>query len=344
MSSAALERDHGVYDFPEPIRKLGDFTGHRVIVQSPAEPGDDRASLEAGLLQPAARIAPKFFYDAQGCALFNAICSLDEYYPTRTEAALFTRYRQQIADCLPAHGQWIDLGCGDGVKSKSWIGVAGAKRFVGVDIAHGWLGDALDGMAREYPVVECLGVVTDFSVNLALQEIIAERADWPPLFFYPGSSIGNFTPPDAREFLRSVRDHLGKRGCLLIGVDLVKDVQVLEAAYDDALGITAAFNRNILRAVNRQFGTDFDPRCFDHRASFNVAEGRIEMRLCANAENDVRIGDTHRHFSRGEEILTEYSHKYSIESFAALLDGAGFSYQRYWTDERGWFGVFLAQP
>jgi dimethylhistidine N-methyltransferase len=344
MTSAAFERNHGVYRFLEPIRNISDFAGHRVIVQAQSEPGDDRARLKAGLLQPAASIDPKFFYDAQGCALFNAICSLDEYYPTRTEASIFERYRQQIADCLPAHAQWIDLGCGDGVKSRNWIGVAGAKRFVGVDIAHGWLVDALDGMAREYSVLECLGVVTDFSANLTLQEIIAERADWPPVFFYPGSSIGNFTPPDAREFLRSVRDHLGNNGCLLIGVDLVKDPHVLEAAYDDALGITAAFNRNILRAVNSQFGTDFEPRCFDHRATFNIAESRIEMHLRANAENDVRIGDTNRHFACGEEILTEYSHKYSIESFAALLDWAGFSRHRYWTDERGWFGVFLAQP
>jgi dimethylhistidine N-methyltransferase len=199
-------------------------------------------------------------------------------------------------------------------------------------------------MAREYSLLECLGVVTDFSANLTLQEIIAERANWPPVFFYPGSSIGNFTPPDAREFLRSVGDHLGTSGCLLIGVDLVKDARILEAAYDDALGITAAFNRNILRAVNRQFGTDFEPHRFDHRAVFNVAENRIEMYLRAAVDHTVRIDGTDRHFACGEDILTEYSHKYTIKDFAALLASAGFSRHRYWTDERGWFGVFLAQP
>lgn len=299
------------------------------------------AALRAGLFERPARVSPKFFYDAQGCALYSAICELQEYYPTRTEAAIFERHREEIARHLPRGAQWVDLGCGDGAKSWPWLEAVGARRWVGVDISPQWLRISLQAGTGRFPGMALAGVAIDFTRPLRLQRVLA-RFEAPPVFFYPGSSIGNFTPDEALALLRSMREHLGRDGRLLIGVDGLKERHVLEAAYDDALGVTAAFNLNVLRVVNRELDADFEPRRFAHRAQFNARESRIEMQLVSRETQVVRIGAAERRFDAGEAIVTEYSYKYAADGFAALLRDAGFGALQHWSDERGWFHVFVA--
>ncbi|MFC4158378.1 L-histidine N(alpha)-methyltransferase [Chitinimonas lacunae] len=316
----------------------------RVVVEA-LEPVEERlAGLEAGLLAQPAWISPKFFYDEQGCALYNAICQLAEYYPTRLENAICATHRAEIASYLPSAGQWVDLGCGDGHKSWPWLGVTMATRYVGVDIAPEWLRQTLRSGMRQFPQVEFLGIVTDFTRPLHLQAILRSNSGLPPVFFYPGSSIGNFEPAAALALLTSIRGHLGREGRLLIGVDAPKDPAILEAAYDDALGVTAAFNRNVLRVVNRALDCDFEPRHFRHRAWFNEAESRVEMLLVADRLQHVRIGSRLRDFAPGDAIITEYSYKYTPARFEALLAQAGFAMLRRWSDERGWFHLYVAAP
>tara|TARA_R110000868_G_scaffold43770_6_gene146893 strand:- start:2572 stop:3552 length:981 start_codon:yes stop_codon:yes gene_type:complete len=315
----------------------------QTALHTPAQ--DERQKLLRGLLQPQARIDSKYFYDDRGCELFTAICKLDEYYPTRTEAAIFAEHRDAIAEHLPARMQWIDLGCGDCGKTRYWLDAIRPARLVGVDIAGEFLQSSLAEIARQHPRLECVGVVTDFTQQLDLHDLLAERADSPPVFFYPGSSIGNFEPRDAIRFLRRVRAHCGQHGRLLIGADLVKDTDILEAAYDDASGVTAEFNLNVLSVVNRELDANFDPEKFRHCARFDQASRRIEMRLISNQEQRVEFGaHTDRHFRAEEHILTEYSHKYSVDEFRALLAASGLRCKQYWTDPQDWFGVFLAEP
>jgi len=314
--------------------------------RAPAERrfADQKDELLRGLLRARARIDPKFFYDAAGCELFEAICRLPEYYLTRTEASIFARHGEAIARALPGGSQWVDLGCGDGAKSREWLGRAGARRYLAVDIAGEAVAGAVRSARERFPGIECDGIACDFSAHLDLHRRLAERPGAPPVLFYPGSSLGNFTSPRALAFLRTLRAHAGSGGSLLIGVDLVKDAAVLEAAYDDAAGVTAEFNRNVLRVANRLLDADFDPQAFDHRAIYHRAHARIEMRLVSRLDQRVRIGELTRHFHPGEGILTEYSHKYTVEGFARMLSRAGFSRQQAWTDAAGWFAVFHAQP
>ncbi|MGY8811196.1 MAG: L-histidine N(alpha)-methyltransferase [Pseudomonadales bacterium] len=306
---------------------------------------DERQKLLHGLLQPQARIDSKYFYDDRGCDLFTAICLLDEYYPTRTEAQIFNQHRDAIAAQLPANMQWIDLGCGDCNKTQSWLPAISPARVVGVDIAGEFLQSSLAEVALQHPQLECVGVVTDFTQHLDLDELLAERPGAPPVFFYPGSSIGNFEPRAAIRFLRRIRAHCGPDGRLLIGADLIKPRDVLEAAYDDASGVTAEFNLNVLNVVNRELDADFEPTNFRHFAHFDEAHRRVEMHLVSTRSHSVDLGGhANRQFGAEEHILTEYSHKYSLNEFRALLAASGLRCSQYWTDPQDWFGVFLAEP
>jgi dimethylhistidine N-methyltransferase len=316
----------------------------RVLVDGIDTPAQRSAELLAGLLQPQATIAPKFFYDAQGSALYGAIVALDEYYPPRLEAEIFGTHRAAIAAALPRGGQWVDLGCGDGSKSWPWIETLRTRRYIGVDIAEPWLRATLERAASAFPHVAFDGVVTDFTRGLALEHVLAYRPELPCVFFYPGSSIGNFDRPAALALLGSVRRHLKPADRLLIAVDGVKPEATLVAAYDDALGVTAAFNRNVLRVVNRELGADFDLAAFDHRALFDAAAGRIEMQLVARRAQRVRLAGRERAFRTGEPIITEHSYKSTVESFATLLLDAGFAALRHWSDRDRWYHVFVAAP
>jgi L-histidine N-alpha-methyltransferase len=298
-----------------------------------------RGSARAALAAEAASVAPKFFYDRLGSHLFEAITELDEYYPTRTEAAIFARHGTAMAEAVGAGMTLIDLGAGNCAKAARLFPLLEPTRYVAVDISVEFLRDALRDLQREHPQVAMTGLGQDFSLALELPADVIGGAR--PVFFYPGSSIGNFTPDEARAFLARVRAR-AEGGGLLIGVDLVKARSVLEAAYDDALGVTAAFNRNALSHLNRLIGSDFDPRQWRHVAFFDSQQSRIEMHLEAQVALEVTWPGGRRSFAAGERIHTENSYKYTLDSFAALLVGAGFSAPRHWTDEEQRFAVFWA--
>jgi len=303
-----------------------------------ADPAAERADIEAGLLAEPARAAPKYFYDRLGSHLFEAITELPEYYPTRTEAAIFAAHGAAIAHRVGAGATLIDLGAGNCAKASKLFPLLEPRRYVAVDISVDFLHDALKRVQREHPTLDVVGIGQDFSTAIALPD---DLLDGRAVFFYPGSSIGNFAPDDARAFLRRVRAQADGGG-LLIGVDLVKDSATLQAAYDDALGVTAAFNLNLLRQLNRLIGSDFRPEDWRHIGQYNDAEARVEMHLEARRDVLVRWPGAQRAFRTGERLHTENSFKYTIERFAALLQEAGFAPPVQWTDARGWFGVFWA--
>lgn len=298
----------------------------------------------AGLCARPAQASPKFFYDALGSRLFDAITELDEYYPTRTEAAIFATQGDSIATAaLAATGAapvLVDLGAGNCAKAARLFALLQPRRYVAVDISVEFLRAALTQLQREHPALEMAGVGLDFSARLRLP---AELVNGPALVFYPGSSIGNFAPDDALRLLREARD-VAQGGALLIGVDLVKDRAVLEAAYDDTLGVTAAFNLNLLKHLNRLLDADFDLADWRHRAFFDTEASRIEMHLEARHDVAVRwAGGGERAFAAGERLHTENSYKWTPQAFAALLTQAGYSDVQHWTDPQAWFAVFLAK-
>ncbi len=305
----------------------------QIAVQDPAA---IRNELAQGLLARPASIAPKHFYDALGSRLFEAICELPEYYPTRTEATILKRHAAEMADLIGPGSVLIDLGAGNCEKAASLFTALAPAAYVPLDISVDFLRRAVNRLQELHPQIAMLGVGIDFSQDLDLPAALPEGRR---LFFYPGSSIGNFTPEQALAFLRRVRTAAGAHGQLLIGVDLVKDAATLNAAYDDALGVTAAFNLNALNNVNAQLGSDFHPDGWRHRAYFNVQHSRIEMHLQALDSLTVRWPGAARRFENGESIHTENSYKYTRESFTALLNEAGFERVRAWTDQRNWFMV-----
>jgi dimethylhistidine N-methyltransferase len=317
------------------------MSSYRIVDRLHSDPAAEREALVAGLFARPASIPPKYFYDELGCALFCAICELPEYYPTRTEVAIFNEYREEIAATVGTGGQLVDLGAGDCCKAASWLPYFQPRRYLAVDIARAPINKALSGLAPEFPEIEMLGIVTDFARTLDLH---GDLRPLPATFFYPGSSIGNFAPEEALRFVRQLRGHCTAPGSgLLIGVDAKKDRRRLEAAYDDPVGVTAAFNRNVLAHVNAILGCDFRPAGFEHVALYDEAAGRIEMHLEARSGQRVMIGGRERLFAAGERIHTENSYKYAPDEFAALLTQAGFSDIRLWQDRERQFSVFHAQ-
>jgi L-histidine Nalpha-methyltransferase len=316
----------------------------RFIQLHHADQGAVRQELLAGLAHAQARTSPKYLYDALGSRLFEAITEVPEYYPTRTEAAIFAEAGGEIAAAIPRDGTLIDLGAGNCGKAARLFGLIEPLRYVAVDISVDFLRNALDCLQRQHPGLEMVGVGMDFSHSLALPPEAGDPARGPRVLFYPGSSIGNFTPGEALAFLRQVRAACGpSRGSgLLIGVDLVKDAAELESAYDDALGVTAAFNRNLLLHVNRVAGTDFRIGQWEHVALYNDAEARIEMHLQAREALTVTWAGGSRRFAPGERIHTENSYKWTVDGFEALLQRAGFARTKTWCDAQQRFAVVWA--
>ena len=314
-------------------------------------PDDDavRAELAGGLALTPPHIAPKFLYDALGSRLFDAITELAEYYPTRTEAAIFAQHAPDMAQAVPAGAVLIDLGAGSCAKAAGLFPALRPAAYVAVDISVDYLRAALDALQQRHPALPMLGLGMDFSARLALGP---QAADWlatsgaarlPRAVFYPGSSIGNFSPTEALALLRQAHAVCaagGAGGGLLIGVDRVKPRAVLEPAYDDALGVTAAFNRNLLLNVNRLLGADFAPQAWRHVAFFNAEASRIEMHLEPTRAQTVRWPGGERHFAAGERLHTENSYKWEPADFEALLHDAGFGAVRHWSDPHDWFSVF----
>ena len=281
-----------------------------------------------------AAVSPKFLYDALGSRLFEAITELPEYYPTRTEAAIFRDHAQAMAQCVPTAATLIDLGAGNCGKAASLFGVFAPARYVAVDISVDFLRGALECLQRQYPGMDMVGVGLDFSHALDLPPEAGDPSAGPRVLFYPGSSIGNFTPVQALAFLRQVRQACGPvaGSGLLIGVDLVKDAAELEAAYDDALGVTAAFNRNLISSVNRLVGSNMRLPDWAHHALFNAVDSRIEMHLVAQRDLSVQWPGGSRAFSQGERMHTENSYKWTVAGFSQLLQEAGFASPVVWTD------------
>ncbi|KRD55280.1 dimethylhistidine N-methyltransferase [Acidovorax sp. Root275] len=301
-------------------------------------PTDD---ITRGLNQRPASISPKYFYDQHGSQLFEEITRLPEYYPTRTETALMQQHADGIARAVGPGRTLIELGAGNCQKARTLCRLVQPACFVGVDISADFLQAAVQGLRDDFPGLDARAVGGDMTRGVVLPADIPRKGR---LVFYPGSSIGNFDPPHALELLAHMRELIDDDGGLLIGIDLPKDVQVLEAAYDDAAGVTAAFNRNVLTHVNRLIGSDFDVQQWQHRAFFNQDESRIEMHLEALADAEVRWPGGARRFDQGERIHTENSYKYPLPVFTDMLARAGFSQAQAWTDDRSWFAVLHARP
>ncbi len=329
----------------EPAQAQRSGAGRRGTDGSPDAYDSQRAerdALLAGLCAPQARIAPKYFYDSLGSALFDAITELDEYYPTRTERTILRAHEREIGAAFGRAGcTLIDLGAGNGEKAASLFPVLRPREYVALDISVDYLQRSLEALQRRFPQIVMTAVGADLARPLVLPARLAREGR---LFFYPGSSIGNFTPDEARRFLAGLRAALDETGGLLIGIDLLKDPATLQAAYDDPLGVTAAFNLNVLRRANCIAGTDFALADWRHVAYFEPAHARIEMHLEARRALRVSWPGGERRFAAGERIHTENSYKYRLGDFAALLADAGFALQAHWTDEREWFAVLLARP
>jgi dimethylhistidine N-methyltransferase len=298
------------------------------------------AELDASLRMRQACISPKFLYDPLGSKLFEAICELPEYYPTRTEAGIFDLHGAEIARTVGAGSTLIDLGAGNCAKAANLFPLLQPRQYVPVDISAEFLRDAVERLRQRFRHIDMLPLGIDFSARLDLPDGVRQERR---LFFYPGSSIGNFTPNEAREFLQRVHAQCGRDGGLLIGIDLAKDHAVLDAAYDDALGVTAAFNLNVLRHVNRLLDADFDIRQWRHRGFYNPAQGRVEMHLEAQTVQHVTWRGGSRRFAAGEWIHTENSYKYRQSDAVELLGQAGFAATRVWTDPKQWFAVIYAR-
>ncbi len=308
------------------------------IEVDPPRGNDQRQELLEGLRAERASIAPKFFYDVLGSRLFEAICELPEYYLPRAEREIMDANGAEIAAAVGPGCTLIDLGAGNCEKAERLFGLLKPAQYVAVDISVDFLRDKLAVLQDRHPGLDIIGLGQDFSRRLVLPSAVrGERR----LFFYPGSSIGNFTPVEAAAFISRIQASSGKDGMVLLGVDLAKEKAVLEAAYDDALGVTAAFNLNILNNVNRIVGSDFDVRDWTHVAFFNERDSRIEMHLEAKREVTVRLPDAPRAFRAGERIHTENAYKFAEASLNALTAQRGTAVRRCLFDRQRRFAVAL---
>jgi L-histidine N-alpha-methyltransferase len=312
----------------------------RFVQRHHDDDAETRAELGAGLLEPQARVAPKFFYDTLGARLFEAITELPEYSATRDEAAIFACHGDAIAAACGSGRTLVDLGAGNCAKAAGLFARLRPQRYVAVDIAVDFLRAAVERLQQAHPALPMLGLGADLTRPGGWPHAIGPG---PRLLFYPGSSIGNFAPPVARALLADWRAAAGLDGALLIGVDLLKPRVQMEAAYDDALGVTAAFNLNLLRHVNRRLGADFDARDWRHEARFDAAASCIRMFLVARRALTVRWPGGARVFEAGERLHTEDSYKFSPESFGALLRDAGYRTLQHWTDDGARFAVYVAR-
>ena len=295
-----------------------------------------RADVLAGLARPQKRLPAKYFYDSAGSRLFDRICELPEYYPTRTELGILRRYTPAMADRCGPDCLLVELGAGSLTKVRLLLDrLQRPAGYVPVDVSGEHLRAAAAVLADDYPGLAVVPVVADFTRPFALPDLPAARR----VAFFPGSTLGNFDPDEADALLRRVARLVGPGGGLLLGLDLRKPVEVLEPAYDDAAGVTAAFNRNLLVRINRELGADFDPSAFRHHAFYNAERSRVEMHLVSERRQRVRVGPTAFDFQPGESIHTENSYKYDVWEFAARAAGCGLRLDAAWTDDRNYFAV-----
>ena len=305
---------------------------------APARPplSDFARDAIAGLGNKPKWLSAKYFYDDHGSALFEQITVLPEYYPTRTELGILKDRANDIARLIPLGAALIEFGSGSTVKARIVLGAAAVAAYVPVDISAGFLSSEAARLKRDLPGLQIHPVAADFTKPFELPPAIRAR---PRVGFFPGSTIGNFVPAEAEQFLGHAARLLGRGAHFIVGIDLVKDAAVLNAAYNDAAGVTAAFNLNLLRRMNRELGADFDLASFRHRAFFNPTASRIEMHLESTTAQKVHVCGQAFAFAAGETIHTESSYKYTLDSFQALATRAGWSPVTAWTDPARNFSV-----
>ncbi len=292
----------------------------------------------AGLSQTPKRLPSKYFYDERGSRLFDEICTLEEYYLTRTELTIMQQFAGEIAETLGQGNMLVEYGSGSSLKTRILLDrLQRTVAYVPVDISGEHLQHTAGRLAQTYPHIEILPVCADFTAEF---ELPCSKCD--PIqksVYFPGSTIGNFNPTDTCRLLQQIASICGSGGSLLIGIDLQKEIQTIEAAYNDRNGVTMAFNRNLLHRINRELDADFQVDAFEHRAPYNERLGRIEMYLISGACQTVTIDGATFGFADGEPICTEYSHKYTIDSFRAIAATAGFLLECAWTDDQELFAV-----
>jgi dimethylhistidine N-methyltransferase len=305
------------------------------------EIADFRTDIIQGLSAAEPSISPKYFYDEAGSRLFEAICNTEEYYPTRTEVSIIRDNIEEITEILGKDCLLIEPGSGDSYKVRLLLDALRPIAYLPIDISKRYLQDEAQKLAAEFTWLNVHAICadftgSDFSDSLKLPYHVAATNK---VAFFPGSTIGNFTPEQAVSVLEEIKMMVGDGGGLLIGVDLQKSADVLNAAYNDASGFTAAFNKNLLKRINNELAANFDLRLFDHLAFFNEDKHRIEMHLVSKQDQDVAIDGQTFHFKKQQRILTEYSHKYTVEDFESLAKQAGFCRQMTWMDNEQLFSV-----
>lgn len=298
-----------------------------------------RDSVLGGLLRRAKRIPCRFLYDARGSALFEEICELPEYYLTRTEIGILDRYAREIADRIGPDCQLIEFGSGSSRKVRILLeALERPAAYMAIDISRDRLREAADDLAGEFPLLSVVAVCADYMQPLRLPELPA-RSTGRRVGFFPGSTIGNLTEAEAVEFLAGCRELVDNDGAMVVGVDLKKDPALLNAAYNDAAGVSAAFNLNLLQRINRELDGDFDLARFAHEAAYNEAAGRIEIHIRSLADQIVTVAGRAIRFAAGELIHTEDSYKYTIAEFHRLAACAGLRAAQSWTDRDALFSV-----
>jgi dimethylhistidine N-methyltransferase len=308
-----------------------------MIDQSP-ETDSFREAVLSGLKRPQKEVPSKFLYDARGSKLFDAICELDEYYPTRTEMAIMEENVDAMVDAIGERALLAEYGSGSSLKTRILLDHArDLAAYVPIDISREHLAEAAEEIAEAYPDLPVQPLCADYTDELTLPD--PPRPAERTVVYYPGSTIGNFHPDRALPFLRRVAETAGAGGGLLIGVDLRKDVDTIRAAYNDSEGVTAAFNKNLLRRINRELGGTFDLDRFEHEGRWKEDKGCIEMHLVSTEAQRVSVDGQTIDFEAGETIRTEYSFKYTLEDFESLAADAGFAVEQVWTDANDHFSI-----
>lgn len=309
------------------------------VAETLLDTDDARAEIVEMLGRNPRRLPTKLLYDERGSKLFDQICEQPEYYPTRTEISILRDNADEIAQHIGDNCRFVEFGSGSSTKTPILLdALRNPVSYVPIDISHEHLAAAADRIAAAYPDLPVAALVADYMQPIELPE---SAGDGPTVAFFPGSTIGNFEKQEALEFLQRVARMVGARGELLLGVDLRKDRAILEPAYNDAAGVTADFNLNILTVLNRDFDAQCDESQFAHRAVYDPHEGRIEMRIISLTNQELKIGGQTFPFREGDYLITEYSHKYTLQDFEQLADKAGWDVDHVWTDDQNLFSVQL---
>lgn len=302
---------------------------------------EDTGEILEGLSRTPKTLPSKFFYDKKGSELFEKICSLDEYYLTRAEMGLMENYIDDIARELGAEPVLIEFGSGSSRKTRLLLDhLKNVSVYIPIDISEEFLEKEAEKLQKEYPDLTIKPLALDYTQPFSLPQNIRSQKK---VIYFPGSTIGNFKPGEAKRFLEKCANLAGENGGLLIGVDTKKDPEMLEAAYNDSRRITAAFNKNILDRLNSEFSSDFEPDAFEHRAVYNEQEGRVEMHLVSLRPQKVIAAGKEFTFEEGEKIITEYSYKYAPEEFEEMASDY-FNLKRFWTGEDNLFGIYYLVP